>query len=196
MRLKFGLAAAALCVLAAAGTPAHADGVTDQINQALAAYGKKDLKGAATALDSAATLIRQQEAALWKAVLPAALPGWTAQQPEGSAVAPALFGGAVTVSRKYQKGAAVVTVSIIANSPMVQAMAGFMSSSFGAMLGGSEFVVIDGRRLLYSKSENSYQTLVGHAVLVKIEGTHDVDDAELRQYLHAIDFAAVKRLAS
>ena len=196
MRLIYVLAAAAFCVLAAAGSTARADAVTDQINQALAAYGKKDLKGAATALDSAATLIRQQEAALWKAVLPAALPGWTAQQPEGSAVAPALFGGGVTVSRKYQKGAAVVTVSIIANSPMVQAMAGFMSSSFGAMLGGSQFVVIDGHRLLYSKSENSYQTLVGHAVLVKVEGNPATDDAALRQYLHAVDFTAVKRLAS
>ena len=196
MRLKYALAAAAFCILAAAGTPAHADAVTDQINQALAAYAKKDLKGAASALDAAATLIRQQEATLWQAVLPAALPGWTAQKPEGGAIAPALFGGAVTVSRKYQKGAAIVTVSIVANSPMVQAMAGFLSSGLGAMLGGSEFVVIDGRRLLYSKSENSYQTLVGHTALVKVEGTPTVDDAALRQYLHAIDFAALKRLAA
>lgn len=194
MRARHGLAAA-LCILAAAGSAA-ADPVTDQINEALAAYGKKDLNGAARALDSAATLIRQQETTQWKAVLPAALPGWTAQQPEGGAVAPALFGGAVTVSRKYQKGGAIVTVSIVANSPMVQAMASFLSSGLGAMLGSADFVVIDGRRLLHSKSDNSYQTLVGHTVLVKVEGNPATDDAALRQYLHAVDFVAVKRLAS
>lgn len=194
MRARHGLAAA-LCILAAAGSAA-ADPVTDQINEALAAYGKKDLNGAARALDSAATLIRQQETTQWKAVLPAALPGWTAQQTEGGAVAPALFGGAVTVSRKYQKGGAIVTVSIVANSPMVQAMASFLSSGLGAMLGGADFVVIDGRRLLHSKSDNSYQTLVGHTVLVKVEGNPATDDAALRQYLHAVDFVAVKRLAS
>ena len=196
MRSRYGLAAAALCIVAAVGAPAHADPVTDQINQALAAYGKKDLRGAAGALDAAATLIRQLEATQWKAVLPAALPGWTAQQAEGNAVAPALFGGAVTVSRQYQKDGAIVTVSIIAHSPMVQVMANFLSSGLGAMIGGAELAVIDGRRTLHSKSENSYQTLVGHAVLVKVAGNPAANDAALRQYLHALDFTAVKHLAS
>jgi hypothetical protein len=196
MDIRHGLAAAAAIVLAVAGAPAGADEVTDQINRALAAYSNKNLNSAATALDTAASLIRQQEAKLWKTVLPQALPGWTAQKPEGSALAPALLGGAVTVSRKYHKDGAIVTVTIIAHSPMVQVLAGFMTSGLGAMLGGAEFVVIDGRRLLYSKSENSYQTLVGNAVLVKVEGNPATDDAALRQYLHAVDFAAVKRLAS
>ncbi|MGH7099766.1 MAG: hypothetical protein ACREE4_19215 [Stellaceae bacterium] len=196
MRARYGFATAALCILAVAGAAAHADPVTDQINQALAAYGKKDLRGAAGALDAAATLIRQQEATQWKAVLPAALPGWTATQAEGNAVAPALFGGVVTVSRKYQKDGAIVTVSIVAHSPMVQVMANFLSSGLGAMIGGAELAVIDGHRTLHSKSENSYQTLVGHAVLVKVQGNAAVDDAALRQYLHAVDFAAVQRLAS
>jgi hypothetical protein len=195
MRTRHACAATALAVLLAVGM-AKADEVTDQINQALAAYDKKDLKAAGTALDTAATLIRQKQAALWQSVLPPALPGWTAEQPEGSTVAPALFGGAVTVSRKYRKGATIVTVSIVANSPMVQALASFLSSGLGAMLAAGRLVVIDGRRTLYSKDENSYQTLVGNAVLVKVEGNRGADDAALRQYLRAVDFAAVARLAS
>ncbi|HZU88213.1 MAG TPA: hypothetical protein VE993_03050 [Stellaceae bacterium] len=196
MRARHACAATTLAVLFAVGAAAKADEVTDQINAALAAYDKKDLKAAGAALDTAATLIRQKQAALWQNVLPPALPGWTAETPEGGAVAPALFGGAVTVSRKYQKGAAIVTVSIVANSPMVEALASFLSSGLGAMLAAGRLVVVNGRRALYSKDENSYQTLVGNAVLLKVAGNRGADDAVLRQYLRAVDFAAVARLAS
>ena len=196
MTTRHGVFAAALILLLAYGVPATADEVTNQINQALQSYGKHDLKAAASALDAAATLIRQMQTQAWKRLLPKPAAGWSAEKAEGSALSPAVFGGALTVSRKYRKGNAVVTVSIVANSPMVQAMAAFLTGSLGTMLGAGDLVIIGGRRVLHSKNDNSYQTLVAKTVLVKVEGNPSTKDADLRQYIGAIDFAAVKHLAS
>jgi hypothetical protein len=189
-------ATAALLLLFAAGAEASADEVTDQIDRGLAAYAKKDLKGAATALDAAVELIRQKQAARWKSLLPAPLSGWSAQDAEVGTLSPDVFGGALTVSRKYEKAEAVITVSIVANSPMVQALASFLTGGFGAMLGGGDLVVIDGRRLLHSKNDNSYLTMVANAVLVKVQGNSATADQALRRYVGAIDFGAIERLAS
>lgn len=196
MRRGYPLFAAALVLLVASALPSAADEITDQINQALKAYGKNDLAAAAKELDTAATLIRQKQTEAWKRLLPNALTGWTAEKPEGSALSPAVFGGAITVSRKYTKGNAAITVSIIANSPMVAAVASFLTGGFGTMLGAGNLVVIGGQRVLHSTSENYYETLVGKSVLVKVEGSPEAVDAALRQYLSAIDFAAVERLGS
>ncbi len=193
---RHGAVAAALAVLLLSAAAAQADEVTSEINKALAAYDKKDLKGAASALDTAATLIRQQETAEWKALLPGPLPGWNAEAPEGSAISPALFGGALTVSRRYVKGKNTVTVSFVANAPMVQALTQFLTGGFGVMLGAGKLEIIAGRRFLYSKNDNSYESVVAKTVLVKVEGNPTTHKAALRRYIDAIEFAAVKRLGS
>ena len=182
-------------VLAALLLPpaARADDVTDQIDQAVTAYKKKDLNAAITALEAAASLIRQMKTDAWKGALPAPLSGWTADKPQGEAISPVLLGGAITVSRAYHKGGETVTVSIIADSPVVQSLAAFMASGVGALLGSTaQVAVIDGRRVL--KDDNSYQTLASNRVLVKVEGGNG-DDAALRQYLKAVNYDEIDRLA-
>jgi hypothetical protein len=184
-------AIAALVLLPAA----HADEIADQIGQALAAYQKKNLTSALTALDTAASLIRQMKADAWKAALPDALPGWTAEPAEATALAPALLGGGTTASRKYRKGEAAITVSIIADSPLVQGIAAFLQSGVAGLVGDARISVIGGRRFVYTKSDNSYQTLVGNRVLIKFEGNHEAPDAALTQYIAAIKYPDIERLA-
>jgi hypothetical protein len=190
---------AVLAVMAAVagsvGPPARADDVTDQIDEALQAYRKKDMTTAAAALDAAATLIRQKRAEVWQTMLPEPLSGWTAEKAESASLAPALLGGGTSISRRYRNGGAQVTISLIADSPVVQGVAAFLSSGIAALVGDNRLVVLDGRRLVYNKTDNSYQTLVGSRVLVKVEGNGEVDDATLRRYLGAINYAAVERMA-
>ena len=173
---------------------AHADDVTEQLDQAASAYRKKDLTTALTAIEAAADLLRQMKTEAWKAALPEPLPGWTADKPEGQALSPALFGGAMNVSRSYHKSGNSVTVSITADSPVVQALANFMQSGVGGFIANSQMIVLDGRRVLASKDPASYQTLVANRVLVKVEG-HDADDAALRQYLKAVKYDEIEKLA-
>src|ERR1700733_13421889 len=87
-----------------AASPAWADDVTDQINEALGAYGRKDLPTAIAGLEAALNLMRQSRADTYGALLPAAIPGWTADDVETVSAGVAMVGGGTGASRKYHKG--------------------------------------------------------------------------------------------
>ena len=110
-----------LFLLISAGHPSlvRADEVTDQINQALAAYQKHDLPTAVAALEVAASLLRQARADALKTALPPAPPGWNADQIETGAAAAAMLGVGTTVSRTYHNGDQQVEVQIITDSPLL-----------------------------------------------------------------------------
>lgn len=178
----------------APATAAWADDVTEQLNEAMKAYNDKDLPAAATALDLAATLIRQMSAEIWKTVLPAPLPGWDAEEAETTTAGPAMLGGGTSISRKYNKKNDNIEISLITGSPILQQMGallgvGLMTSS------DMKLSIIDGRKMTYTKSENSYQTMVANKVLVKVEGSKGVEDAPLRAYVAAIDFQKIEKQA-
>ena len=192
MRLRHGLAA--LLLIGCCAQDARADDVTDQINEALKAYQNHDAQTALAALDAAASLLRQARAESFKALLPAAPSGWTADDAEATSVGPAMLGGGMTASRKYHNGDQQVDLQIMADSPMLQGMAALLGSPFAAV-GGMKTVVVAGRRLSYAPDENSYMTLVGNKVIVKVEGNKGVPDAALKSFIGAIDFTAIEKLA-
>lgn len=134
-------------LLGAVASSGRADGVTDEISQALDAYRAGDLNGAANALDAAGTLIRQAKAAKLKAYLPEPLPGWTAKDAESAAVGSAMFGGGTTVTRRYTKGNSSVEVSIITDSPMMSAPASMFSGGF-LVTDEVQPLVVDGHQMI------------------------------------------------
>ena len=192
--MRFRLGFAALLLIGCCAQGARADDVTDQINEALKAYQNHDAQTALAALDAAANLLRQARAESFKALLPAAPSGWTADDGEATAVGAAMLGGGTTASRKYHNGDQQVDVQIMANSPMLQGMAALIGSPFAAAT-GMKTVVVAGRRLSYAPDENSYITLVGNKVIVKVTGNKGVADAVLKSFIGAIDFAAIEKLA-
>ncbi len=192
MRLRHGFTALLLTVACVPG--AHADDVTDQINEALKAYQSHDTQTAIAALDAAANLLRQSRAEGLKKLLPAAPSGWTADEAEASAVGAAMLGGGTTASRTYHNGSQRVEVQIMADSPMLQGMAALLGSPFAAA-GGMKTVVVGGRRMSYTADDNSYMTMVADKVIVKVEGSKDTPDPTLKGFIGAIDFAAIEKLA-
>ena len=72
-------------------------------------------------------------------------------------------------------------------------MAVLLGSPFAAA-GGLKTVVISGRRMSYSDSDNSYMTLVADKVIVKIEGNKETPDPTLKSFASAIDYSAVEKL--
>jgi hypothetical protein len=192
MRVWLGCAALLLTVTCAAG--ARADDVTDQIDEALKAYRSHDPQTAIAALDAAANLLRQSRADGLKRLLPAAPPGWTADEAEGIAVGAALLGGGTTASRAYHNGRQRVDVQIIADSPMLQGLAGLLGSPFAA-IGGMKTVVVGGRRMSYVADDNSYTTMVADRIIVKVGGSKDTPDPTLKSFIGVIDFAAIEKVA-
>ncbi len=186
-----------LLVLLIAGlqpSPARADDVTDQIDQALAAYRKHDLPVALAALEAAANLLRQAQADALKAVLPPPPPGWNADQVDTSAAGVAMLGGGTTVSRTYHNGGQQVEVQIITDSPVLQGMAALINSPLAAAA-GMQTVVIGGRPMSYAANDNSFMALIAGKTIVKVAGNKATPEPTLHGFIAAIDFTTLERLA-
>jgi len=181
----------AILIAAVPSLYARADDVTNQINEAMAAYGRKDLPTAIAGLEAALNLMRQSRADTYGALLPHAPAGWTADGVETVSVGIAMAGGGVGASRKYHRGDDTVMVSILADSPLLQAMSALASSGIAA-IGGIKTQIVNGRRTIYIKDDGAFTTIVGDRILVRVEGRGQPEDT-LKQFMTAVDFAAVER---
>jgi hypothetical protein len=170
--------------------PAWADDFTNQLDQANTAYGKHDLRGAQKALDTAASLLRQQRLVQWKTVLPDALDGWKAEDVQGTAAAMAMLGGGVSVSRRYRHDRVDVTIEIVADSPIVTSVAGVIKML--TMVGG-ETLVVDGHTAVYRKDDHSLMAIVADKALITVKGQNATED-DLKAYFKATKLAEVETL--
>ncbi len=187
--IRAGLSALlAMALLAGLAQAARADEITDQIGRALAAYRQNDLIAALAALDTAANLLRQAREDAWKTMLPAPLPGWDAKPAEVMRLGGLVLGGGTGVSRAYTKGGDSVQISVLADSPMLQGIAGAIGGVLGSGLAG-RVSTIAGQSVTYLAADNSYLALLAGKVVVRVEGSRGVDEPTLRQYLSGIDCA-------
>ena len=182
-----------LSLLLSLAAPARSDDVTDQVNEALTAYGKKDVPTAILGLEAALALLRQSRADSYGKMLPAAPGGWTADKTETIALGGPMAAIGTGVTQKYRKGAQTVTVSILADSPMMQMVVGLASSGFAAAA-GVRTTIVGGRRMMYMNNDNAYMSVVADRVLVRVEGEHGTDEAVLKQFMTLVDFAGIEKL--
>jgi hypothetical protein len=179
-----------LVSILALGTALRADDVTDSIDEAIKAYKANDFAAAAQSLDAAAQLVRQKRAELFKAVLPAAPSGWTAEDATSQSAAAAMFGGGVSAERHYTKGDSSITVKLITDSPVMQGVMMMMGNPMFANADGGKLERIKGQKAIFKNKDGSgsVNVVVGGSMLVQIEGSQ-VKDADLRAFAEAIDYA-------
>lgn len=119
-------AALLACSLA---SPVMADEITDTLQSAIEAYEDGDIQYALEELEYA----KQQLAALKTDALTAFLPeppdGWTREVSTDYAAGMAMLGGGVGAEAVYSNGSESITITIMADSPMVMAMAGMVSNA-------------------------------------------------------------------
>ena len=171
--------------------PAHADDVTDKINQALSSYGKKDYPAAATALDAAAALVRTKSSEMWKAFLPAAPPGWTVESTEAGA---GTLGIGNSASRRYVQDGRSVDISLMTDSPVMQGLAAVLANPMiAAATGKTEMVGT--RRFNYVQTDNSFVTLIADRVLLRVKGSDGVSEDALKAFLALLNFPEIEKAA-
>jgi hypothetical protein len=181
MTYRMAACAAVLMILSFAPRT-WADDFTDQIDKARTAYGKHDLREAQRLLDTAENLLRQQRLVQWKTVLPDALDGWKADNIEGNAAAMAMLGGGVSVSRRYHRGGTLVTIEVVAESPIVASVAGIVGMLTAA---GAETQTIDGQTVIYRKDNHSLMNIVDGLAMFTVKGQSATED-DLHAYYKAV----------
>jgi hypothetical protein len=172
-------------VLAAAS--AAADEFTDTLQSALKAYEEGDVDGASADLEYAGKLLTAMKAESLAGFLPAALPGWTRAEADAaeSSGFMGMLGGGSAAAATYTRGSDELTITLVANSPMVSGI-GAMITGMGAMTGSKPIRV---QRTEFSMNEGELQGVVDGAVMVSVGGNASVEDKTA--YLEAMDFDAL-----
>ena len=119
-----------------ATAPAAADEFTDTLQSALDAYEAGDVDGASADLEYAGKLLTAMKAESLKGLLPAALPGWTRAEADAaeSSGFMGMLGGGTAAAATYSKGTDELTITLVANSPMVSGIGAAKIEHYGEEL--------------------------------------------------------------
>jgi hypothetical protein len=177
--------------LAAMAYPAlAADDILDAIEQARKAYQAGDMANAKQSLDLASQLVRQKNAENFATLLPAALPGWTAEKAETASVGVAMF-GASSASRRYTNAKGDhVEVRITGDSAMVMQFAQFLINP--AIAGAMGKLIRVGNERAIQTNDGSVNMVIAAKFLVTVEGSADA--ASKLSYAQAIDIAKLSKM--
>jgi len=183
--------AAAAAFLAVAGVQhAAADEISDAIEQGRKAYQAGDLAGAKQALDLASQLIGQKNAETFGKLLPAALPGWKADEIQTAALGAAGF-GASTASRNYtnDKGDNI-EVQITGDSAMIMQFAAVLANP--QIAGAMGKLVTVGNQRAIQNVDGDLHMVVNNKFLVVVQGSGSVNDK--LAYARAVDVARLSKM--
>lgn len=178
---------AALALLLVA-TPLAADEFSDVVEGALEAYRDGDITMAQEELSYAAKLLTEMKADSLSRYLPEAMPGWTREQADadGAGAAMAMFGGGTTAAATYRRDGDEMTITLVANSPMVATISAMVTGM--ASMGGGKPMRI--QRTQFSNDDGEMQGVVDNRVLISVSGSASVEDKTA--YLEAMDFRALR----
>lgn len=156
-----------------AAQPLMADEISDTLQSALDAYEQGDAKYALEELDYARQLMLALKTDALVGFLPPAPDGWTREVNTEMNAGLAMMGGGTGAEATYQGAGQRVTITIMADNPMVGAMGGMIANA--AMLGArvervgrEKFMVKDGEvtglidnRILVKGSGGEVATVLG-----------------------------------
>jgi hypothetical protein len=178
----------AALVAALAPMPALADDITDALNAAIEAYEAGDLQDARAEIAYATQLLNDLQAEGLAGFLPAALPGWTREVSDEPATGLGFMGGGSAAEADYTGPGGSFTIMMVADNPMVGAMAGMLgNATVMATMGRIER--INGESFLNADDELS--GLIGGRVLIQASGG-SVED--MAAHLEQVDFDALADL--
>ena len=165
-----------------------ADEVSDAINEGMAHYKKGDLSAAASQLDYAATLIRQQKAGKVTAVFPEPLAGWRAEKAESNSAGGMMMGGGITASRNYQKGDASVEIELVMDSPMMQSILMMFNNPSMIAMSGAKLIKVQGNKAMLKDEDGDIeiQLVINNNALFTIRG-YSVSVEQVKAYAEALN---------
>jgi len=168
-----------------------ADDILDAMDQARKAYQSGDMANAKQQLDLASQLIGQKNAEGFVKLLPAALPGWTAEKAQAQAIGAVMFGGASSASRSYSNAKGDhVEISITGDSAMLMQFATLLNNPAlaGAM---GKLVKVNGLRALQNQ-DGDVIIVVGSKFVVNVQGSADAETK--LAYANAVDVATLSKM--
>ncbi|MDA5093577.1 hypothetical protein O2N63_05685 [Aliiroseovarius sp. KMU-50] len=152
-------------VVALSPVAAQADDVTDTLESAITAYGEGDLKYALEELEYAKQLIQSQNTASLAKFLPDAPDGWSREISTEMTAGMGFLGGGAGAEATYTMGSDSFSIVIMADNPMVGALAGMMGN---AGLLGMKLQRVG--RMKYLDQDGELSGVINNRILIQAEG--------------------------
>lgn len=172
------------------------DNVLSTIREATRQYESGDYTGAASNLDYAAQLVRQQKSERMKSLLPEPLSGWEGREANAQALGAAILGGGITVSRDYKRGTSSLSVEIVSDSPVLQSVLMMVNNPVFAGAGGGKLENLKGQRAILKfdsgKKSGELYVVVDGRFVVTIKG-RQVTREDLIAYGEAINYTMLEK---
>jgi hypothetical protein len=167
------------------------DSVLSTIDEAVKQYQAGDYAGAASNLDYASQLVRQQKSENMKQLLPDPPPGWTAGEADAHAIGSAVLGGGVTVSRDYYRGEATVNMEIVSDSPVLQSVLMMINNPLFAGAGGGKLETLKNQKAIIKydqgKKSGDVYVVVANKFMVTVKGSK-VELKDLVSLAESVDY--------
>lgn len=189
LRFHYCLVAAGLFAAGLPAGAASADEFTDTLESALRAYNDGDVAGAQQDVDYAEKLLGAMKAESLARFLPAAQAGWTREDADvaESGGVMAMLGGGTTAAATYRKADGTeMTITLVANSPMVSGLAGIIGGVASIGGGGKPMRI---QRTEFANNDGELQGVVAGKVMISVSGGAPIEDKTA--YLETMDFKAL-----
>jgi hypothetical protein len=184
-------AAVAFFFISVAGV--QADDVTDSLNDALTKYNSGQYTEAINSINYAEQLITQKKGEELGQVFPKPMNGWQAEEVKADPV----FGGGISAERRYSKDAASVTITIVSDSPMLQATMMLFTNPMFATADGGKLETINGQKAIVKynaeNKDGEIQVVINNRFLVTVNGS-EVAKEEMTALLAQMDIAKLSTL--
>ena len=197
MTTRRALTLALTACLCATGL-ARADEVTDQMDAARKAYETGELRTAIETLNFAVAKIQERMTANLVKLLPEPLDGWTADEPESQSGGMAAMITGTTLTRRYaREDGAEITLSLMADSPLMPMLTMAMSMPF-VMQSNQDMKTYSfkGYRGMMEHAANSedYEItlMVGNRLVIQGKGSRLADSKPIEDYLERLDLEAIQ----
>ena len=174
----------------------YGDNILKTLEEAKTHYKNKRFTEAQNALEDATTFIQQKRGKFLEQSLPGPLSGWKEHQSRSQSIGKKMFGGGLTVFKKYKKGRSQIKISLITDSPLIQSYLGAFSNTF--LNAGGELIRENGGKkgnLKYNnqRKNGNLTSMIDNRFLLKIEGRH-VEKKDLISYFKAFEVKKVQAL--
>ncbi|WP_212525178.1 hypothetical protein [Actibacterium sp. MT2.3-13A] len=161
---------------------AQADDVTDTLKSAIEAYEAGDVQYALEEIAFARQLLQAMKTEGLAGFLPPPPEGWSREVNTEMSAGMAMFGGGTGAEAEYTGAEARFTVTLMADTPMVAAMAGMFANPM--IMAASGRIIRVGRQKFLDQ-DGELTGLINGRVLVQASGA---DVAVMLPVLEAIDF--------
>jgi hypothetical protein len=178
---------------------AMADEIESDIKNSLESYKSKKYGEAIVFLDSASQKIRKIKAGNIETVFPDPLIGWTAKNPESSAIGSMFMGGAISASRVYANNRRTIRIEIVSDSPLISMVSGMLSNPMivaaSPMLNIKQ---IKGESAILEwdsmSKTGSAKVVIDNKILITISG-NNCKEEDIIDYANAIDYGKIRDLS-